>query len=135
LLLAAPVRQRWVGFNEWMTNPYIAPVPPLSPADEKLWAILTHVGGMFFGIWVPLVTYLVFKDRGPFIRQHTATALNFHLTILIAVVAGTVLAFILIGFLILFAIPIVTLIFSIMAAIAANNGQHYVYPVTFRFVN
>ena len=38
-----------------------------------------------------LIGYLVLKDRGPFVRAHTATALNFQLTLLIAYVVGGIL--------------------------------------------
>jgi uncharacterized protein len=118
-----------------MTNPYTQPAPPMTPSDEKLVATLTHIGGIFFGFWVPLVTYLIFRDRGPLVRQHTATALNFQLTMLIAVIVGAVLVFVLVGFVILAVVPILVIIFGIMAAVAANNGQQYTYPLTITFVN
>lgn len=114
-------------------NPYQT-ATPLSPADEKLWATLTHVGGIFFSVLPALIVYLVLKDRGPFVRLHSATALNFQLTMLIAYVVGFITAFILIGFLVIFAAAIVIIIFSIMAAIAANNGQPYKYPLSIEFV-
>ena len=115
-------------------NPYSA-AQPLSPADEKLWATLIHVGGILFGFLPALIGYLVLKDRGPFIRQHTATALNFQLTLIIAYVAGSILSLVLIGFLILAAAWIASIIFGIIAAIAANNGQTYTYPLSIKFVS
>ena len=54
-------------------SPYQGP-SQLSPADEKLWATLVHIGGIFFELLPALIGYLVLKDRGPFIRQHTAAA-------------------------------------------------------------
>ena len=30
-------------------NPYATAPAPLRPEDEKLWATLIHVGGIFFG--------------------------------------------------------------------------------------
>jgi uncharacterized Tic20 family protein len=99
------------------TNPYQA-VTPLSPSDEKLWSILVHIGGIFFGFLPALIGYLVLKDRGPFIRQHTGTALNFQLTMLIASVVGAILIIVVIGFFILIAVSIVIIIFSILAAVA-----------------
>lgn len=115
-------------------NPYATPNPPLSPSDEKLWATLTHVGGIVFGFIAPLITYLVLRDRGPFVRQHTATALNFQLTVLIGYLISFVLAFVLIGVLTSFAVWIVSIVFSIIAAVAANNGQPYRYPIAIEFV-
>ncbi len=112
-----------------------APAPqPMSPADEKMWATLVHVGGIFFGFLPALIGYLVMKDRGPFVRAHTTTALNFQLTLLIAEVVGYFLMFLLIGFLIVPAVYIVRIIFSIIAAVKANQGQWYTYPLSFTFL-
>jgi uncharacterized Tic20 family protein len=41
---------------------------------------------------------------------------------------------ILIGILLLWALAIANLVFIIIAALAANNGQAYRYPFAFRFV-
>src|SRR5689334_10089422 len=62
---------------------------PMSQQDEKTWATLVHlapflaaaVGIPFLG---PLIVFLVFKDRGPFIRFHAAQALNFQIIVTIA---------------------------------------------------
>jgi uncharacterized protein len=115
-------------------SPYQA-VQPLSPSDEKLWATLIHIGGILFSFLPALIGYLVLKDRGPFIRQHSATALNFQITLAIAYVVGSITALILIGLLVLFAAWAVSIIFGIMAALAANKGQAYTYPVAIKFVS
>jgi len=107
----------------------------MSPADEKLWATLVHVGGIFFGFLPALIGYLVLKDRGPFVRSHTATALNFQLTLLIAEIVGYLLMFVLIGFLIVPAVYVVRIVFSIIAAVKANKGEWYAYPLSIRFVS
>jgi len=107
----------------------------MSPADQRLWATLTHVGGILVSWLVPLIAYLVLRDRGAFVRAHTATALNFQLTLLIAYVVGVITSFILIGFLIIFAAAVLAVIFGIMAAIAANKGEFYTYPMAIKFVS
>jgi uncharacterized Tic20 family protein len=114
-------------------NPYQA-VQPLSPADEKLWSILVHLGGIFFNFVPALIGYLILKDRGPFVRQHTGTALNFQITLVIAYAVGIVTSLILIGFLILAAAYIANIVFSILAAVAANKGESYEYPLAFKFI-
>ncbi len=106
----------------------------MRPEDEKTWATLVHVGGIFFGLLPALIGYLVLKDRGPFVRAHTATALNFQLTMLLAAIVGGILAIILVGFLVLAAVWVLTIVLSILAAIAANQGRWYTYPVTIPFV-
>jgi len=115
-------------------NAYSGTPQPLSPNDEKLYATLTHIGGIFFSVIPALIVFRGFKDRGPFIRAHSLTALNFHLTMLIAAAIGTMLTIVGIGFLVLGAVSIAILVFSIIAAVAANNGQFYSYPLTIPFV-
>ena len=121
-----------------------APPPPaapyqkpsqLSPADENLWATLIHIGGILFSFLPALIGYIVLKDRGPFIRAHTATALNFQITLAIAGFIGGILTIIGVGFLILAAVWVLNIIFSILAAVAANKGEWYTYPLTIKFLN
>ncbi|MGN6272789.1 MAG: DUF4870 domain-containing protein [Protaetiibacter sp.] len=116
-------------------NPGYAPAAEMSPADQRLWATLTHVGGILFSWLAPLITYLVLKDRGAFVRAHTATALNFQLTLLIAYVVGVITALLLVGYLIMLAAWVASIVFGIMAAIAANKGEFYTYPVAIKFVS
>lgn len=121
-------------------DPYVGTQQPMSPQDEKLWATLIHlsplvasfVGFPFLG---PLIGYLVLRDRGPFVRWHTAQALNFQLTILIAYIASALLTIVVIGFLLLLAVWVVSIVFMILAAVAANRGEYYRYPLTITFVN
>lgn len=115
-------------------NPY-ASNPQLSPENEKLWATLVHIGGIFFSFLPALIGYLILKDRGPFVRQQTATALNFQLTVVIAYIICYILVFIVIGSLLLTAVWIINIIFCILAAVAASRGQRYVYPAAIRFVS
>jgi uncharacterized protein len=70
---------------------YSAAPPPIQPSEEKSYAILTHVLSIFFG-WIPaLIMFLIYRQRGPFIRAHVVTEWNFQLTVLIADAAGLVI--------------------------------------------
>ena len=108
---------------------------PLSPADERTWAIAAHlspflasfVGLPFLG---PLVIYLVFRDRGPFVRHHAAQALNFQIIVMIALVVFGLLSLVLIGIPFLIATGVAAIVFQIIAAVEANNGKWYRYPLT-----
>ena len=122
-------------------NPYAGTAPqPMGPQDEKLWSTLIHLSPLlasFIGLPFlgPLIGYLVLRDRGPFIRWHTAQALNFQLTVLIAyLVSGVLVLVFFIGLLLLAAVWIASIVFMIMAAIAANRGEYYQYPWTITFV-
>src|SRR5215218_2019078 len=110
------------------------PPPPPAPPDQRLWSTLTHIGGIFFGFLAPLITYLVLKDRGEFVAAHTRTALNFQLTMLIANIVAGILWFVVIGIFLTIAIGVLIVVFSIIAAVKANAGELYQYPLTIRFI-
>ncbi|MDO8337340.1 MAG: DUF4870 domain-containing protein [Microcella sp.] len=115
-------------------NPYASTPNAMRPEDEKTWAILTHVGGLFIPVVAPLVIYLVLRDRGPFIRHHSATALNFHLTIAIAYLVGLATSWLIIGIFVMIAAAIVFYVLGIIAAISAGRGEFYTYPMTIAFL-
>jgi len=106
----------------------------MSPEDQRLWATLTHIGGIFFNFVAPLVAYLVLRDRGGFIREHTRVALNFHITMAIAYAVGSILSIVIIGGFVILAAAILSIVFGIMAAVAANRGEFYRYPLSIEFI-
>jgi uncharacterized Tic20 family protein len=99
-----------------------------------MWATLIHIAGIPFFFVPALVGFLLLKDRGPFIREHSLTALNFQLTLLLTYFVGSILTVIGVGYLITAAAWIVSVIFSIIAALAANQGQRYAYPLSIKFI-
>jgi uncharacterized Tic20 family protein len=99
-----------------------------------MWSLFAHLGGTFLSFLVPLVIYLVYKDRDPFIRGHSAQALNFHITIFIVYIVSIPLLLIGIGFLTLLAAAICAVVFSIIAAVAAHEGREYTYPLTLKMI-
>lgn len=112
----------------------------MTPADERLWSTLTHIGALVLsgggaGWLVALIAYLVLKDRGPFVRSHTATELNFQLTLLIAYVAGLILSIVVVGIFVLIAAWVLSIVLGIIAAVKANKGEYYEYPVAIKFVS
>ncbi|KQS08182.1 hypothetical protein ASG04_13760 [Curtobacterium sp. Leaf183] len=122
------------GYGQQPGGPQYQPPRPMSPEDQRLWATLTHIGGIFFNFIVPLVAYVVLRDRGQFVREHTRQALNFHITVAIASFVSGLLTVVLIGFVLLPVIGVLVVVFAIMAAVAANQGRFYQYPLTFQFI-
>ena len=120
-------------------QPAYQPVP-MGPADQRTWAIASHLSA-FLAAFValsflgPLVMFIIFKDRGAYIRLHAAEALNFQLTMWIGLLISVPLMFVLIGFFTAGAIALAMLICHILGAVAASNGQDYRYPFTIRFVS
>ena len=108
----------------------------LSPADQRLWATLTHIGGIFLYIVAPLVSHLVLRDRGLFVRDQTREALNFQITTVIVWAVVGFLSVVSLGLLsfLLLVVPLYVAVFSIVAAVKANEGERYRYPLTLRLV-
>ena len=111
------------------------PQAPVSPSDARMWSIFAHLGGTFLSFFVPLVIYVVFKDRDPFVRRHSAQALNFHITLFIVYVVSVPLILIIVGIFTIIAAAISAVVFTVIAALAANDGREYTYPLAIRFVS
>ncbi len=119
------------------------PVPGPSPLsqDERTWGMLCHLAalaGYFTGglgcIIGPLAVWLIKKDQYPFVNQQGKEALNWQITMLIGFVICIPLMFVLIGMFLLPALLIVDLVFTIVAAIKANEGIPYRYPWRIQFL-
>jgi hypothetical protein len=106
----------------------------LPTADERTMSMLAHAGGIFFSFVPALVIYLTKGTESAFIKDQAKEALNFQITVAIAWAVTFVLMFLLIGLLIAPILYVVAVVFSIIGAIAANNGQPYRYPITLRLV-
>ncbi|MGL5865848.1 MAG: DUF4870 domain-containing protein [Dermatophilaceae bacterium] len=120
---------------------YPATAAPLDPTQERQWGMLAHIiGGVGFattavgGFIGTLVVYLIYKDRGPFVRAHAANSLNVQITTFIGLVVGVITAFFIIGFFILLAVAVWTVVVHIIGAIKANNGEWYDPPLAITFV-
>jgi uncharacterized Tic20 family protein len=116
---------------------------PLTPEQERTWATVAHaiagaamiLSAGTLGFVAALVIYLVYKDKGPFVRQHAADAVNIQLNALLWAIVGVILALVLIGFAILFVIPFVATVLHVIGAIKAYNGELHWSPLTIRFVS
>lgn len=99
--------------------------------------MLTHLSGIFLSFVVPLVIWLINKDKPEkgFLNDQAQEALNFQITIAIAFLISSVLTVILIGLLLLPLVWIVNLIFCILAGMKANEGVSYRYPFALRLIN
>ena len=103
------------------------------PKQEKTWAMLCHLGGLL-GFIPPLVIWLIKKDESSLIDDSGKEALNFQISIAIYCAIAFLLVFILIGIPLLFALQIFNLVMVIIAAIKANDGERYRYPLCIRFI-
>ena len=105
-----------------------------------MWATFAHLGIVagwiipLATVLVPLIIWLIQKEKSAFVDRHGRAALNFQLTMIIGFVIGGILTLVYIGIFIIAALGVLDLIFSIMAAVAANKGEEYKYPFSLELV-
>ncbi len=106
-----------------------------------MWAMICHLAGLagvvvpFVGnIVAPLVVWQIKKDDYPFVDEQGKEAVNFQISMTIYGLISVALSFVCIGFFLLAAVGVVDLVFLLIAAVKANNGQHYHYPLTIRSI-
>lgn len=117
--------------------PPAAPVgDALSASDERLWAMLGHVGAIFIGFIAPLITLLVFGKRSAFVDDQAKESLNFQITMIIASLVLLVITIVTLGFgaILYFALGIYILVFCVLAGVKSYGGELYRYPATLRLV-
>jgi uncharacterized Tic20 family protein len=107
-------------------------------SEDRTLALITHLSGILLGFIVPLIIWLINKDKADkaFLIDQSKEALNFTITLLIVYVVLTVLAPFTLGLtgLVSMLVWVVSVIFFIMAGLAANKGQRYRYPVALRLI-
>ncbi|GAB2652549.1 DUF4870 domain-containing protein [Arenimonas aestuarii] len=108
-----------------------------APQEDRTIALITHLSGIIAGFIVPLIIWLINKDKPEkaWLTDQSKEALNFQITLLLAYVVCMVLSFVLIGALLMPLVWIASLVFMIIAGVAANKGENYRYPVTLRLIS
>ena len=110
-------------------------VPAVLTQDDKLWGMLGHLGAVAgylggVGQWVvPLVIFLVYKDKSKFVAFHALQSLIFQLVVglvVLAITAGTCFMLAIPAILIGLAVSIIG---AIVVGLQANNGEWSEYPL------
>lgn len=126
------------------------PLPQAQPPNERdarqwnMWCHMSALAGLlvpFGNVIGPLLIWQLKKAEFPSVEIHGKAALNFQLTVLIAVVAGILLAILLsffcIGWLlfpVVMVIGVAGMVFAVIAGIKANDGLEYAYPYSLKLV-
>ncbi len=139
--------QRWWDGASW------GPVQPDS--DDSTLATLSHFGTLLGGFILPLVFYFMSDDeRRPQTRYHAREALNFQLTFLVLCIPGALILFglslgladqgddasgvlvaVFVGLILLIGLfSILSIVWGVIGAVRANDGQGYRYPINIRFI-
>ena len=114
---------------------YAGAEPPLSPSDERLWAMLAHLSIFVFSLLGPILILVILGKRSRFVDDQAKEALNFHISVLIASVISVLLCFVIIGFVLLPVVIIGSMVLGVIGALRANAGIAYRYPITLRLIS
>lgn len=139
--------------NDVVTPP---PAPSGTPsAEERQWAMFAHLSALLGGILTshlfgwgcflgPLVIWLLKKDTLPFVDDQGKEALNFNITAAIIGLALLVLSvpltIVTLGLWLILAVPVAIalgigwLVLTVIAAVKANEGVAYRYPISLRLI-
>jgi uncharacterized Tic20 family protein len=128
--------------------PPVASPPPANPESEaRTWNMWCHLSVLsafvipFGNLLGPFLIWQIKKHEIPSVEAHAKAALNFQLTVLIALIVGLavgfILAFVCVGyalFPVVAAIALCGIILPIIAGVRANEGVDYKYPYTIEFM-
>ncbi|WP_018223027.1 DUF4870 domain-containing protein [Salinispora pacifica] len=106
-----------------------------------MWVLGAHLGGAvgalisvgLLGFVAPLIAYLARGNQSPAVRAHAQAALNFQIT-------WSLIAFVLlfVGGCLLFlpniTVVVMQVVFGIIAALRANEGRQYRYPMSAKLI-
>ncbi|MHC4104132.1 MAG: DUF4870 domain-containing protein [Planctomycetota bacterium] len=111
--------------------------------DARMWAMFCHLAGLCAllpivpvvgGVIGPLILWQIKKDDNPFIDEQGKEAVNFQISILMYLIVSIFLCIVCVGAFLVAATIFVFFVFMLIAAAKANNGHHYRYPLTIRFI-
>lgn len=111
------------------------PPPGHGTTGDRAWAVLAHVGLVPLPIAVPLAVVLSRGHRSAYVCHQAVEALNFHITVVLALLASSLAAVVPAGLLLLPVVVLAALAFAARAALAARRGAWHRYPVCLRLLS
>jgi uncharacterized Tic20 family protein len=106
--------------------------------EDRTMALIAHLSGILTGFIGPLVIWLINKDKADkgWLVGQAKEALNFQITVIIAMIAAIIIMVVSFG--LLFFLPMLVglgaLVLCILAAMKANEGVDYRYPFAIRLI-
>jgi uncharacterized Tic20 family protein len=112
--------------------------------EERMWAMIAHLSAFAYyisgvgHIVGPLIVWLAKREGRPFVDEHAKEALNFQITVTLIGIVAVLMCFTVIlavvGIPILIGLHLYQIICMIIAAIKANDGVAFRYPLTLRLI-
>ena len=129
--------------NGQAAEPPFASIPPAGPASApdleqqtRQWALFLHLSVLagllvpIAGVVVPILIWQLKKAELPGLDVHGKNAINWIISAFIYAVVGFILTRAIIGGPLLIVLCVLGVVFPIIAAIKANNGVVWQYPLT-----
>ena len=89
----------------------------------------------FVGNWLaPLIVWLIYRAKSDMVDYHGKRALNFQISMTIYMLIAVILSFVLIGIPFLIAFGIISIVWTIVAAVRASRGDPPGYIISIRFL-
>jgi uncharacterized Tic20 family protein len=118
------------------------PMPPasLTTPDERQMGLFLHLSQLAnvilfpIGVIAPIIIWQTQKEKMPALDAHGRMVANWMISMTIYIFASLVLTLVLIGILGLIAFGLMGIIFPIIGAVKANNGEFWQYPLTIKFL-
>jgi len=105
----------------------------MTTEDERLFSMLIYLLSFVFPVVAPLVIWILKKDQSDFVNHHGKEYFNFLLSYAIYSFISAILIIVLIGIFLLIVLGIMGVVFTIVAAIRAFEGERYRFPLVIRF--
>lgn len=119
----------------------LGPPPTTAEREARRWATICHLSalvgllgnGVGF-VLAPLVVWLLKRHDDPFIDAQGKEAVNFQITMCLALLICVPLMIVLVGFVLGLVVLVLATVFPIVAAIRSGEGEAYLYPIAIRFI-
>jgi len=108
--------------------------------SAKSYCMLIHLSQLSsivapgLGFVMPLVMWVANKDKNEEIDQHGKVTLNWVISLVIYSIICGVLTLIFIGVIGFIVLALLNFLFAIIAAVKANNGELWRYPLSISFL-
>jgi len=116
---------------------------PVTPTGDdknlKQWAMILHLSVLaglivpFAGLLAPIIIFILKKEELPGLVPHGYVIFNWMISAFIYAIVSAILMLILIGFLGLIAVAVLSIVFPIIGAIKASEGEVWPYPLSIKF--
>jgi uncharacterized Tic20 family protein len=107
--------------------------------SENEWAMMLHLSQFagyvapLLGFIVPILIWQILKDELPSLDRHGRVVMNWMVSSLLYAIVCVILTFALVGVPLLLILAVLAIVFPIIAALKANGGELWPYPLSIHF--